>query len=572
MCGIVGSFGRKQVLVKETKQINKMLASIKYRGPDGNKIIKEKNFITGCARLAIVDPLKRSSIPFETNRFILSYNGELYNYKVLRKILKKDFKFNTKSDTEVFIKAFEKWGIDCFKRFNGMYACCIYDKIEKKAYLIRDSFGIKPLFYLQHENKIFFSSEIKAFKKITKLYLDIKNIKQWFHGGTVDGDETLIKNVKKVEEGSLVIFDRNLKKKKVQFFKLENTFKGTGKINLNKLEKELNYQTKIHMVDKASKSAILLSGGLDSSLLAAIIKKKYNNRSKNFYSLSCRVNFPGLNEKQDQKEVLSQIKIKNFFINLNSKNFFKNFHDCTKKLDHPCFHPGLVGLDMVIKSIKIKNLKVMYVGDGADEIFIGYDWFTSTSSDANLKQLLDGVSYNSFKLIEPAFKTNVTNVNIKNLNKTLIGLNVEEKLRYINQKIYLSKWLYSRDIIGMRHSIEIRVPYCNTKFLELVNPTKSKFLKDKILLKTITKKYLKKSNFNRKKPGFTIPIRSWLTKKILNKFLEKIDLKNIRYYNYSYINKILNEHYSGKKNHIRFIWTLISFELWKKSFFNQKIN
>jgi len=291
MCGIVGSFGRKQVLVKETKQINKMLASIKYRGPDGNKIIKEKNFITGCARLAIVDPLKRSSIPFETNRFILSYNGELYNYKVLRKILKKDFKFNTKSDTEVFIKAFEKWGIDCFKRFNGMYACCIYDKIEKKAYLIRDSFGIKPLFYLQHENKIFFSSEIKAFKKITKLYLDIKNIKQWFHGGTVDGDKTLIKNVKKVEEGSLVIFDRNLKKKKVQFFKLENTFKGTGKINLNKLEKELNYQTKIHMVDKASKSAILLSGGLDSSLLAAIIKKKYNNRSKNFYSLSCRVNF-----------------------------------------------------------------------------------------------------------------------------------------------------------------------------------------------------------------------------------------------------------------------------------------
>ena len=122
--------------------------------------------------------------------------------------------------------------------------------------------------------KVEFSSDTHPFYTGKQKLIDTSGRVDKFRAKMKKAQELAEKNVKKVEEGSLVIFDRNLKKKKVQFFKLENTFKGTGKINLNKLEKELNYQTKIHMVDKASKSAILLSGGLVSSLLAAIIKKK----------------------------------------------------------------------------------------------------------------------------------------------------------------------------------------------------------------------------------------------------------------------------------------------------------
>ena len=570
MCGIVGLFGSGKISNKDLKKIKKMLTSIKYRGPDDRKIIKRNNHVAACARLAIVDRVKRSNIPFETERYIFSYNGELYNFKYLRTILKKEFKFTTESDTEVFIKAFEKWGIECFQKFNGMYAGSIYDKLNKKIYLIRDQLGIKPFYYLKLENKIYLSSEIKSFKEITKIHLNKKSIKEWFRSNTTPGDEILVKNVKKVEPGTVVIFDKKLKKKKFKFFNLEDTLKNNSNFNINQIDRELSYQNKIHKADTDTKSAVLLSGGLDSSLLAILLKKYYKEHYKNLLTFSCRVNFPKLNEAKYQKEIVNYLQVKNTYTNINSENFFKNFNKFSKKFEFPCFHPSLVCLDMIIKKLRNKNMKVLYTGEGADEIFIGYDWFSKVNKSLTTDQILDKINYNSTKVVETAFKLGSKNNRKINFSRKFNKLNAANKLRYLNQTIYLTKWLKSRDVIGMRYSKEIRVPYCNVPILEMLNEIKMDLLTKKILLKRLAKKYLTKFNYDRKKLGFSIPIRSWLTKKQLNNFLKQINYDGIDYYDKPCISKIFKDHFSGKKNYIRFIWTLISFELWKKEFFKQK--
>ena len=572
MCGIVGILSKDLINKKDSFLINRMIDEVSYRGPDGKKIIKNNKFITACVRLAIVDPVERSDIPFETKQFIFSFNGEIYNYKILKKKLKKNYKFITESDTEVFARAFEEWGLKCFEKLSGMYACSIYDKKKQKLYLVRDEFGMKPLYYFLKNKKIFFSSEIKSFQHIVKLRLNKNNIKNWLYLNHIEDSSTMIDNCNKVEPGTILIFDKNFKKKKINLYKLEETFKNSNKFNQNKIEQILKKQTEQHTVDIRTQSAVLLSGGLDSSLLAALIKKKYGKQSNNFYSLSCKINFPGLNEEEDIKNVLRQIKIKNYSLNLNKDNFFEHFNRCSKRFDFPIFHPSLVALDMIISQKKMKNSKVLYVGDGSDEIFLGYDWFSpefyKNLPDISTRGLLDLIGVKSNKFIENSLKIKKQNSNLgfmKKINK----LNTESKIRYINQKIYLTKFLFSRDKIGMKRSMEIRVPFCNKEILSEINKINSKHLLDKIILKQIAKKYLKQSNFSRKKIGFTIPIRSWMTKEIIERYLRQINFKCIKYYNHTFIKKILNEHYSGEVDHIRFIWNIISFELWAKHYFKK---
>ena len=571
MCGIAGIYSQSEKI--NFIDVKKMTVAIKHRGPDATNYHNQGNYATGCARLSIVDRTIKSNIPYSFDSLVLSFNGEIYNFQELRKILiKKNYKFHTMSDTEVVIKSFHYWGVNCFKKFEGMYACAIFDKKNDDLILARDPLGIKTLYYLSYKKSFFYSSEIKSFKKIKKLKLNKSKIYEWFLLNENYGEETLVDKVKKVLPGQILNF-RGKKITTTSFFSLLKTFKDKKIFKKNHIEKLLKEKTELHLCDKKVKSAFFLSGGLDSSLITAMMNRKIKlDNNKNLYSISGQIQFQALNETSYQKNVIQKSEIKkNISIKINKKNFLSESFKLMKHLEFPCFSPSLVGLNILFKN-KIKKTKVVYTGDGADEIFLGYDWFQD-SKPTNLKQMLNSISYINEKTAKHILRNKPKKLHCV-LKKKLSSLSEINKFRYINQRIYLQKWLLSRDVIGMLNSTEVRVPYCDLSILKFVNKISSERLFDnknkKILLKNISKKYLSKDITDRKKIGFTIPIYEWLDKQAILFYFKKLKISDSNNYRKINIKKLLKEHFSKKKNHIRAIWTIISFEMWNKFFLNDR--
>ena len=571
MCGIAGTYSQSKKI--NFIDVKKMTVAIKHRGPDATNYYNQDNYATGCARLSIVDRTKKSNIPYYFDNLVLSFNGEIYNFQELKKtLIKKKYKFTTASDTEVVIKSFHYWGESCFKKFDGMYACAIFNKNNNNLILARDPLGIKSLYYLNYRKSLFYSSEIKSFKKIKDLNLDKSKIYEWFLLNENYGEDTLVENVKKVLPGQIVNFCGK-KKTLISFFSLSKTFKDKKLPNQKNIVKLLKNKMKLHLCDKKVKSAFLLSGGLDSSLMTAMMNEKVKlKNNKNLYSLSGQIQFEPLNEIKYQEDVVINSKIKkNISIKINKKNFLSESYKLMKRLEFPCFSPSLVALNLLFKN-KIKKTKVAYTGDGADEIFLGYDWFDDLKN-SNLKNMLKLISYNQEKIVK-----NILHNKLKNrylvLKKKLSGLSAINKFRYINQRIYLQKWLLSRDVIGMLNSIEVRVPYCDLSILKFANQISSKYLfnkeNKKIILKEVGKKYLSQNIIDRKKIGFTIPIHEWLDKQAILFYFKKLKILNNKNYRQIKVKNLLQEHFNNKKNHIRLIWTIISFEMWNKYFIRDR--
>ena len=589
MCGLIGYFSKKPL--NENFSIKSHLDSFAYRGPDSQKIYKNNanTFFLGFNRLSIIDLSENGNQPFEDINNVTAANCEIYNFKKLKKDLQ-NYKFKSESDSEVILHGYSKWGNDVFEKLEGMFSINIYNKKNHTLTLARDRFGIKPIFYYLDEEKLIFSSEfiplIKLLKYLT-IGLDINNesLENFFFGPYNFSSNTLINKVKKLDPGCYLQIDKDFNINIKKYWKYDSDLNLTEKSFKNSCDEFENLI--INSIDKHLVSdvpiATLYSGGLDSSL----ITKLASMRNKQIISITA--NFDNqFSEREifEMKEFNKNIGIKNHLINLDTKNVIKNIENDIEIFDDlSSSDPGFLTNQKLSKEIKKLNIKVVLVGDGADEMFSGYSWY--------------GLGKYPFKILPEKIKDLLyfysvsRTMDIKNgyhvfdrFKKSLIKNKSYDKKITINEifKQLPNNYLSKVDRSTMRSSVEARVPYLDNEIFNFSIKLNSNFklkgnfysLKsfnkpnEKYILREISKKYLSTKIINKKKFGYSFKLYD-VIKDNLNLFRETLNKNDAIINNYfdknkisKKINNINNATYHPFEiyNHL-ILWKFFLYENWK---------
>lgn len=543
MCGFTGWY-KKNITKQDIKQIKKMTNTLKYRGPDQKGYYIDKNILLGHRRLSIID-LKNGIQPMTYNNYTIVYNGELYNTEEIRNKLKRKYKFKTTSDTEVLLIGYIEYKEKILDMIEGIYAFAIYH--DKKLFLARDRLGIKPLFYTKIEDNLLFASEIKALLKnnLVKPIIDKESLQELLSlsPSRIPGSG-IFKGIKELKPAHYMIYENKKLKIKRYWSIKEQENKDTFEEATKKVEKYLTDSIKRQMISDVD-IACLLSGGLDSSIITAIVSK--NKATKlDTYSIDYEDN-----EKYFQKTKYT-VSRDNDYINLMSKTFKTKHHYkiitqrlLAKYLKESVYArdlPGMADIDSSLlwfsKQIRKKH-KVILSGECADEIFGGYPWFYREEvKNREYFPWLDSIESRN-KLLKKELQKKL---NLKEFMKKQYDDIIKEvpkaknkkeqpykNLFYLNMTYFMTTLLERKDRMTMRAGIEARVPFADTKLIEYLwnIPWEYKYHNntEKGLLREAYKNILPEQIITRKKnpypkthnPKYTKIITKLLKRRLKNK-------------------------------------------------------
>ena len=585
MCGIAGIYGTENFDINQNLKL--MLSVATHRGPDDQGIYSEHYFGIGLNRLSIIDlDTGHQPISSSDNRFHLVCNGEIYNYIDLKEeILKKGYKFKTKSDVEVIIPLFLHYGIDGFKKLDGMFAFALVDSKYKKIYLCRDRYGIKPLYYyIRNDGMIFFASEIKS---ILKINADVKKNHEVIYKYLIDGFNDSIysawSGIKQLEPGHYLSICQNKKinepyhfDQPIDLYDNENEAKkDLREAIINDIESQLMSDVPI---------GVFLSGGIDSSIILGVVSEILDKKLPSF---SIDFNNQNFSESYKFKKVAKMFNTEHHVYKVDT-NLIENINDVLMGCDEPFGDMAALPTYLLCLNSS-KKIKVALSGDGADEIMYGYNYNNSTYikdrfyENRYIHELVKLIPLNYPLVYSLLHHTKEKNGKPKNLyqiisNKILNGENFEEKTySSINEydfKSYLpNNILYKTDRMSMLCSLETRVPFLGNKTVNVAKRIPKEFQvkndRQKILLVDAFKDILKeKKIMEQKKHGLSVPVGEWIKKKYkCGEFISMIkDSEFSNIINFNVISKIVNEHYFNQYNHGRFLYRLYITSKWYNKF------
>ncbi len=546
MCGFTGWY-KKEHTKKNIKILKKMTKTLKYRGPDQKGFYIDKNILLGHRRLSIID-IKNGRQPMTYNGYTIVYNGELYNTEEIRKKLKNKYKFKTTSDTEVLLLGYIEYKEKILDMIEGIYAFAIYH--DNKIFLARDRVGVKPLFYTKTNDNFIFASEIKAILKndLVKPIINKKSLQELLSlsPSRIPGSG-IFKGIFELRPGHYMIYENNKIKIKRYWNIKEEKNKDTFQEASKKVQELLTNSIKRQMVSDVD-IACLLSGGLDSSIITAIVSKEYKKQNKKLTTYS--IDYED-NEKYFEKTKFT-VSRDNEYIELMSKTYNTKHQyriitqrQLAKYLKESVIArdlPGMADIDSSLlwfsKQIS-KHHKVILSGECADEIFGGYPWFYRSEvrsreyfpwldSIESRNKLLKKELQKELKLKE--FMRAQYDEILKEVPKTKNKKEQEYKnLFYLNMTYFMTTLLERKDRMTMRGKIEARVPFADTKLIEYLwnIPWEYKFYNntEKGLLRDAYKNVLPSNIINRKKnpypkthnPKYAEIITKLLKKKLKNK-------------------------------------------------------
>ena len=573
MCGFVGCFGASKDLKDKVLLAGQFL---RHRGDKKSKpkFCYDDNFSAAFSRLAIKDLNESSKQPYRKDgyNFVLCFNGEIYNYKELKDILiKKSYIFQSDSDTELVYLAFDYWGLGCFEKFRGMFAICVFDIEKKQMFLARDALGIKTLYYTIKEQNVYFASEVKAFKPFISFSPNYDNLFEFLKFGTNLGKSTIFKGIYQLKPAQILSIDVNLDIKTSKFFSLVDTFGDDEDIDFSQIKDLLDESVRLHC-DCDVKYGSQLSGGLDSSLITALAHKY----SKDMETFSVRFTNKDLDETKFQKLLTDELQIQSNFIVYD--NFF-NIDKLNQAIyfeDFPLHHPNILASNEINMLAECKANKVLLSGDGADEVFCGYNWHLREFQMSKLDEAINKLSYCPFENLK-----NSVNLHQKELNPEILSdiskIPNNQVMVYLGQRIYLDKWLRRQDRSGMQNSLEIRVPYLDIALLKALNKYSIKaktdnFRNAKFILKRVAEPYINNKIIYQKKIGFPMPIKEYFASKkaeIFWEFLRSKKAKERGFYNFAYIENLIKNHKENLQDNSRSLWTILNLELWFRIFIDK---
>lgn len=624
MCGICGIFSKNNLECGQ-QLVERMCNMIHHRGPDDSGYICLDNIAMGMRRLSIIDLHSgKQPIHNENKTIWIIFNGEIYNYLELREELSNNHKFYTKTDTETILHLYEEYGEDCLTRLNGMFAFAIWDSIKKKLFIARDRLGIKPLYYVHNENKFAFASEIKALqevdifnKKVSETALEL-----YFSFLYVPAPYTMFEDVYKLLPGHyLLIEDGDISIN--QYWDI--CYKPNYDMNIDDCSfhflDKFKTSVKRQMISDVP-IGVFLSSGIDSSAVTGAMSEISNTPIQTF-TLGFRQE-----ERYFDESAGANISAKAF--NSIHHNFevvpdiINRIHKIIWHLDEPVGNSSVL-LNDYISEMTSKNVKVALSGMGGDEISAGYDRYLGLfiqrlyqfvpsylrksiiknlvtrlpdSSQGKhfigrLKRFVDvGELPNNefyFGLISSfshdeknfLFSNNFERNYIDSVSENLFNSyynhdNIDDlsRMLFLDLKTYLVDDLLTlTDKMSMMHSLEVRVPFLDHDLVEFMATVPSKFkisyFRKKYILKMAFQGFLPDQIMNRKKMGFSLPISVWLRNELQPFITNEISKKNIDrtgYFNWNYVEKLLNTHYSGKQNYSSKIWAILIFILWHRMY------
>ncbi len=619
MCGITGFVNLNNKIARKAI-LKKMTDVLYHRGPDGEGQFLFENFAIGHRRLSIIDLSKNSSQPMvtEDKNWIISYNGEIYNFKDIKKELqKKGHNFFSSGDTEVVLKSFVEWGKGCLAKLNGMFSFCIFNKKDRILTLARDRFGIKPLYYLEKKNYFLFSSEIKSFKFHPKvsLEMDQESLAEYLTFQNFIDDETLFKNVKILKPGYFMEIDSNGIKKIENFYNFDfekNTKNGSYSETKTKLKHILSKSVDRQLISDVPVSC-LLSGGIDSSAITAIASKKIKNLKTftigfNMQSISGIEIF--FDERKKAEQISAELGTEHYSLMLKSGDMEKAFDDLVWHLEEP--RVGQSYPNFYASKLASKFNKVILTGTGGDELFAGYPWryyknkeliqiddfyntyFTSWNrllSHGDLQKILDR-KLDRYKFYDK-FK-HILDIKIYNPSfKDLINYSLKFEI-----KTFLHGLLIVEDKLSMAHSLETRVPFLDNELsdyalkipleMKLKNFEKKTHIDEnifenkvdyfydnysdgKLILRDALKEILPPEIISTRKQGFSGPDKTWFKGKSIDFVKANLFDKNqklFEFLDHRIVKEKVSQHINGEKNNRLLIWSFIYLNFFIKKFLN----
>ncbi|MGX4600619.1 asparagine synthase (glutamine-hydrolyzing) [Faecalimicrobium sp. JNUCC 81] len=600
MCGYVSIYYKKKD--KNIKiDIENLAENIHHRGPNYTGLYKNDKVEFAFKRLSIID-VENGNQPLKKENKVIVFNGEIYNHEELKEsLMEKGHKFKTECDTEVLLTKYIDNGNKCVNDLRGMFTFIIYDEKNDTIFGARDHFGIKPIYYIENDDLVAFSSEYKAIINILpKLKINEKSLQNYLSFQFAPPIETMIKNIKLIPPGySFTIKDNKLVLNKYYDVELIGDKDVTSKDVQNVIVDSI---TK-HMVANVEVGTFL-SGGIDSAIVASVA----SSINPNIKSFSIGFGVQGYDELEVAKKTADALGIENIAINVSQDEYIKALPKVFYYLDDPVADPSEVGIYFLSKEAK-KHVTVVLSGEGADELFGGYNIYKEYNSVKNIQSMPESVK----KFIN---KVSETMPNIKGksylhrastpLNSRYIGnakifdndevklilknYNEEHKYQNILASIYneankknydyvttmqyidINTWLQGdilqkADKMSMSQSIELRVPFLDKEVLETSKHLKlhQKISKDntKVLLREAFKDIVPKHMVQKKKLGFPTPIRVWLKEDlgdVVRKTINEADVNN--FINKNYALGLLDNHIKNKEDNSRKIWTIFAFCLW----------
>lgn len=651
MCGIVGivSLNSSRVHVNYSQA---MVDKLKHRGPDS----KGTCFInTGCnfnsnftfktyskdinlseldklncdiffghTRLSIQDLSENGHQPMSdiSQNIWITYNGEIYNFEELREeLIILGHKFKSNSDTEVIIYSYLEWGIECIKKFNGMFAFSLYDNLKKQLYLVRDRYGIKPLYYsLNNDGILLFASEVKAILEYKEYNYDIDKeaLLEYFTFQNIFTDKTLNKDIHLLPAGNFICLNLREENKTINY----NQYWDFDFSNPLKLKDDREYTEELdrlfnQAVGRQLRSDVeigsYLSGGIDSGLITAITSQHIPNL-KTFtmgFDLSSASGMELTFDEREKAEYMSNLfKTEHYEMILKAGDMERCLPCFTYHLEEP--RVGQSYPNYYVAKLANKFVKVVLSGTGSDELFAGYPWrYYRAVNNIDFDDYIDKY-YDFWQRLIPNDEANkvfapiwndIKDVNTRDIFKNVFkkhSVQLTSQEDYINHSLYfeaktfLHGLLVVEDKLSMAQGLETRLPFLDNDLvcfsqqipvsLKLANLNNSYKINEnisgnktnkyyqktkdgKLILRSVASKYMSKNITDRIKQGFSSPDASWFKGESIDFVKEKLFNNNANIYKHMdkvSVQKLITEHLNGKQNRRLFIWSLLNFEEWSR--------
>lgn len=622
MCGIAGIFQLKGLLDSAT--IHTMADCQAHRGPDDSGYYKDNSYQTGHRRLSIIDLSKRAAQPMKSKcgRYVITYNGEIYNYKELgAELLDSGVQLQSESDTEVILEGVAHFGWEFITRMNGMFSIAYYDIPNSQLHLIRDRFGIKPLFVYVDQHKIAFASELKAIESIpdNQLSIDQKSIADFLHTGFIPTPNTIYKEIKKIVPGERLVIGKQGIINTIPFHRLGQSVvkeKITDEQQATERLDELLSKSVSLQLRSDVPCGIFLSGGIDSSTIAFKAAQVSGKKIDTFTIGNKEV---VSDESRFAKKVANAIGTNHHELIIGESDIIGLIEDGIDTYDEPLADASIIPT-LLVSGLARQYVKVVLSGEGADELFMGYGahkWskrlrnplfrnlsalsipaLKSLSSRyvriAELLSLQNSRGFNDHifsqeqyfftsKEIDLLLKKDFSSDTLKQgfrfeqriqeelyFAGTARDLSASEEQAFFDLEHYLPDDLLTKiDRATMKHSIEARVPFLDNELvsfaLNLDDKLKIKGGNSKYILKKVLFSHLDPALFDRPKSGFSIPLVRWLKsdlKYLVEKYLSDEMIRKANLVDPEYVTRLVKEYHSGMNHLFNRVWALVVLHRW----------
>lgn len=613
MCGIAGFLSAKF----DRQQLQAMSDCLSHRGPDADGFYYDEATGIGLAhrRLSIIDLSAAANQPFFSadGRYVMIYNGEVYNFKEIA--ARYNIKPRTNSDSEIILEAFAKAGVDAFSDFNGMFALAIWDRQTEKLYLLRDRVGVKPLYYWYHDGDLAFGSELKSILKLPlKKEINHSSVCNFLHIGYIPGEQTIYNNFYKLQPGQYAVMKDQVLEV-FSYWQLENEIDPAVMKDAKAAKKTLTHllQTSVkYCMISDVPLGIFLSGGVDSSLVAAIAQSQSDRPVKTF---SIGFEEKKYNESKYAEQVAKHIGSDHHAFTVTEQDALELVDKLTAIYDEPYADSSAIPT-MIVSKIAREQVTVALSGDGGDELFMGYGFYTWAKRLNNpflrmarkpvakglyafgnnrMKRGSKLINYEDPRHIkshifsqEQYFFTRseiddlVTKECTITLNEQIVSRNRKlsaiEQQSFFDIKNYLpEELLVKTDRASMYHSLEVRVPLLDHRLVEfainLDDSLKMRGSTGKYLLKEVLYDYVPKEVFDRPKWGFAVPLLVWMQnqlKYLFDKYLSKEMIESAGLVRYEAVTALRKKFEGGEEFLYNRLWALILLHKWYCEQYSEK--